>query len=136
MRDRELLAEAGTFVTLLAHGVEWEIAPSIIRRAQELETRILAALASRAPEVARPPDLTEAFSEVLKELVEAVTPLLDNAEGYDKSVTRAAFLFSSSYAGLLKPREKELLGYEEHARFVWKKARAALGVSGLGEPTP
>lgn len=60
MADKQILAKritaleaalvlAGEFVTLLAHGVKWEIAPAIQRQAVDAEATIVRVLATREP---------------------------------------------------------------------------------------
>jgi hypothetical protein len=65
-------------------------------------------------------------------LSDALEPLLDNAQGYDKSNVRAAFLMHATGGSYTKRRD-ELLDLEERARHCWKAFRGTYRQL-VGEP--
>ena len=66
-----------------------------------------------------PTDPPVAHEEKIRELVDALGPLLDNADGYDKSWVRGAFLAFFD-KDLDNPLRQEKLDDEERARLAWK----------------
>lgn len=69
---------------------------------------------------------TDSLEQAAQELVDALMPLLDNADGYDKSTVRTAFLAQRPGDVLRTGDIPRLLVAEEVARHAWKSLTEAL----------
>ena len=100
-----------------------------------LRARLTAAEAAKIGALVRAAEAEERVAELewaLRDLVEKCKPVLDNADGYDKSNFRGCILDATRDTGRAGAWSRdELLKVESDARFAYKQAKRAL--SGKGE---